>query len=41
MSQTDGWRMMLDFDKTIKATEDAREGERAFVEHRAPEWKKR
>ncbi len=41
LSLSDGWRMMAEFDKAIKKTEDAAEGERAFAEKRAPRWRNR
>lgn len=38
LHENDGWRMMTDSDDDIKKTEDAKEGTRAFAEHRPPEW---
>lgn len=41
ISQSDGWRAMLDYDHRIKQTHDAHEGEVAFAEGREPEWRGR
>lgn len=38
ISQSDGWRAMLEFDQRIKTTHDAHEGEAAFAEGREPQW---
>lgn len=39
ITQSDGWRAMLEFDKRIKKTHDAHEGEAAFAEGRQPVWR--
>jgi crotonobetainyl-CoA hydratase len=41
ISESDGWRMMSEFDAGAKRTEDAQEGTLAFSQKRKPEWKGR
>lgn len=38
LRENDGWIQMLEADEQIKETQDAKEGAKAFVEKRSPQW---